>query len=517
MIKFQISKYNTSLWQYKNKKFIQGNNFIQPFESSYLESTFLSNEFTKVFIIRERNFQKNKNILFKEPTTIKKINTHQLNEVIIETNDSNLEFAIIIIDNENAITKLIKGSSNNVPIYYTKNSKCIHASWDINDLYYSLSANNVFNYHTLASHLSLDFNYTTSTIYNEINIVSERSEVIFNGFEKTKVNLPEPSPIYKERVIKPEVNVVEVFLSLLRKKLLIHGINSNNFICELSGGLDSAIVAITAAHINNNPIKTIGMILNGEMGEQQKRRRNELIEKFKIIDSPVCIDGFYPLKNDGETLSNGKVSIYDEIYHDALQYSLSSLSIASGAILTGIGGDELSLVYENQTSCDNLISPTKSSQNEIAPLPNPSITKSAIMSAQSRATVFLKNGLWPINPLCCPNIVKFCQYLPRKIKEKRKIHRSILTNYGMSDDYIYPNIRENFSEFYETAMKVNNKNNIINLIKKSQLHEMGYIDKEVLLKSFINYCEKNIDHNPLIYYVISSLEYNLKFIRSLNS
>lgn len=525
MLKLQISGYFKEPWECKNNKLVQGENFIHPFESPYLENVFLNDGFINVFITRERNFQEEKNTIFNNSQSIRKVDSLQLNELINNTKDSELEFIIVIINTQNEKTQLIKGISNNVPLYYINNSNLISASWDLNDLYRHLRLENIFNHRMLTSHLLLNFNYSNSTIYNDINILSERSEVTFNGFKST-IKLPEPYPVHKERTIKNEINIFEVFSSLLRRKLLIHGINLNNFICELSGGLDSAIVAIIAAQINDKPIKTVGMIFNGDMGNQQKNRRREIVEKFHMIDTPAYINGFYPLKNNGETLSNGKASIYDEIYHDALQYSLSLSTLDGGAVLTGIGGDELSIVYESLGTCDKPMLQEKlqnhpfviyNKLDEVVSLPHPPITRSAIMSAQARAPIFLKNGLWPINPLCCNQIVKFCQYLPKDTKENRKLHRDILNYHGISKHYIYPQIRENFSEFYETSIKVVNKKNIIKLIKKSQLHDMGYIDKKVLLKSFTEYCETNVDHNPLIYYIISSLEYNLKLIRSLHS
>lgn len=525
MLKLQISDYFKEPWERKNNKLVQHENFIEPFESPYVEHVFINDGFINVFIIREKNFRKEKNTIFNNSQSICKVDSLQLNELIKSTKDSDLEFIIIIIDSKNRQTRLIKGMSNNVPLYYITNSNLLCASWDLNDLYCHLRLKNIFNNKMLISHLLLNFKYSNSTIYNDINLLSERSEVVFDSFKST-IKLPDSYPVHKERLIKSEVNIFETFSSLLRRKLLIHGINLNNFICELSGGLDSAIVAIIAAQINDKPIKTIGMIFNGDMGNQQENRRREIIEKFNIIDTPAYINGLYPLINDGETLSNGKASIYDEIYHEALQYSLSLSPLDGGAVLTGIGGDELSIVYDSLEPCDKSMFQEKlqshpfvvyNKSDEMISLPLPPIARSAIISAQARAPIFLRNGLWPINPLCCNQIVKFCQYLPKTIKENRKLHRDVLNYHGVSKHYIYPQIRENFSEFYETSMKVVNMKNIRKLIKESQLHDMGYIDKKILLKSFTNYCETNVDDNPLIYYIISSLEYNLKLIRSLHS
>jgi asparagine synthase (glutamine-hydrolysing) len=232
-----------------------------------------------------------------------------------------------------------------------------------------------------------------------------------------------------------------------------------------------------------------------------------------------------PLFEDGKFLRNGIFSIYDEIYQDSVIEMIEcSLITDNAAVFTGVGGDELSLIYENiaTSTKDNsfnieaydFINDNSSILGSAdTDLPNANISLSAIRSAQSRSPVFLRKNLWPINPLCCPDLVRFCQYLPRKIKAEKSIHRKVLENNGLSKEFTHPKIRENFNYIYEEWLRKKSKNNILNLINNSKLHEMGYIDKRKLLEHYLMYSALGKSKLPaLFFYLFAALEYNLEFI-----
>jgi asparagine synthase (glutamine-hydrolysing) len=330
------------------------------------------------------------------------------------------------------------------------------------------------------------------------------------------------SLVFNERKLKDNINFIDPFYELILKniKLSLTGLTKKKFACELSGGLDSAIVALATTNVSNSSLKTFGMKLPNYVGEQQKERRDELINSFDFIDTFVEIEKYGPLNNDGYSIKYGLATLNDEIYHDALRFMTHNIANQGYAILTGLGGDELAKSFKTAKSTPNendYLNYKYINNHKLLPgiekskyLPFPAIYISMILASQSRSPVFLRQGIWPIEPLCDSNIIRFCQFLPEEIKKDKKIHRLLLSKHGVSNNFLYPKTRENFTEVFEHNIKHHNRKNILALMNKSKLHELGYINKEVFIESYDNYC---ISHetkiNPIVFYIIPAIEYTL--------
>ena len=522
MLKFKIHINNLDNdWKIEHNTWRNKESFLAPIQSIFIENSFLFSENKCVFIIREKDTT-NPNLPL--PNNSSKLTQQELDKLLLQLKEWNLELLILELDLVSRNITFSKGSSDKVANYYTIKEGFIYSSWEINDLLVHLDSE-IFNKAELLKTLVLMPQKGFDTIYNNIFLLSERS-MLSVSTKNSVIELPPSYPVYQERSVRNEKDIDNCFQEIIYNyiKKFVHKKNIS-LACELSGGLDSALIAVSLCRLPNTKISTLGMSLPGVIGDQQQNRRKEIINKFNLSDYSVYALDKGPLFEDGKFLRNGIFSIYDEIYQDSVIEMIEcSLITDNGAVFTGIGGDELSLIYENiETSAKdngfNIGAYDFINDRDLilassgADLPNANISLSAIRSAQSRSPVFLRKNLWPINPLCCPDLVKFCQYLPRKIKAKKGIHRKVLENNGLSKEFTYPKIRENFNYVYEECLRKKFKNNILNLINHSKLHEMGYIDKRKLLPHYLMYSALGKSKVPaLFFYLFAALEYNLEFI-----
>lgn len=122
-------------------------------------------------------------------------------------------------------------------------------------------------------------------------------------------------------------------------------------------------------------------------------------------------------------------------------------------IITGIGGDELAITsdYDDQTTpCGPKITqslffgdptPTHS-------IPKTFVSQSALAAAFVRARMFLHHDIWPKNPFIDPRVVQFCQMVPPEHKKNRLLNKLTLARAGLSDYFITPRFKENFSRVF---------------------------------------------------------------------
>jgi asparagine synthase (glutamine-hydrolysing) len=141
-------------------------------------------------------------------------------------------------------------------------------------------------------------------------------------------------------------------------------------------------------------------------------------------------------------------------------------AVAAGrVVLTGIGGDELM----------SLLPQEQSSQAIAAQAPAPSwlttrgrqlareaaggcghpstvVPETALLAAGCRAPTFLRHGVWPVNPLCTPELVRFCQWLPTHWRTRRRLQRERLARAGLDQTWLHPPRRENFAHVMRHAL-----------------------------------------------------------------
>ncbi|MDP8993737.1 MAG: asparagine synthase C-terminal domain-containing protein [Pseudomonadota bacterium] len=224
------------------------------------------------------------------------------------------------------------------------------------------------------------------------------------------------------------------FLRLLSRSMEPTLATSGFPLVEVSGGLDSACVAV-AAHSLRNGLTSYGIMLDGAVGTQQQRRRRELVELLGLTDFEFPVSPFAPFA----TLEDEQCAVtpFDEVYRLACLNAIDRIAERTGAnvdlLVTGIGGDELT--FENTF---------RREEWEV----RGSVCTSSIIAAACRADMFMRRGIWTSNPCIAQEVVDFGRALPKKMRQNRLLNILTLARSGLSDGFLFARYFENFLSIY---------------------------------------------------------------------
>jgi hypothetical protein len=277
------------------------------------------------------------------------------------------------------------------------------------------------------------------------------------GSDQIEFTTCTPVNFYEESPLAVGATLTSTFLDLIKAssvELLKHASVPT---VELSGGMDSSCVAI-ALRYTHGSWHSYGLIHRGNAGDQQLARRRELIDQLKTADtrvhSTVC-KPFTRLENP-PLAGDFVISPYDELYWDGIVEAFYSMPNGKpDVVFTGIGGDELTIttLFDDETApqkcCPNALQ-SLFFQNTppVAVAPQTFVSQSALASAFVRARIFLTHDIWPKNPLIDPAVVRFCQIVPPEHKRHRLLNRLTIAKAGLSDYFVNPRFKENFSRVF---------------------------------------------------------------------
>lgn len=227
--------------------------------------------------------------------------------------------------------------------------------------------------------------------------------------------------------LRDDARATDTFVNLISAAVRRPLARAGGAALEVSGGLDSSCVAVAASRVTSG-LRSYGAIQPGVVGSQQRRRRQELIKLLGLKDRATP-----PIKGSPtQWLEDPECQItpFDDLYRTPC---LAALDLhGSGTIdtvLSGIGGDELTKEY----------SPGRPDW-ELAGIPS----SSGSVAAASRADMFMRRGIWPVNPLVSVPVVNFCRALPLRLRSGRLLNVLSLARAGLSDGFLFPRYHEHF-------------------------------------------------------------------------
>ncbi len=526
-----------------------GTSFIQPFKNPVIEAFLIIGVYRRLVVVRERLTESSLSEHdFKDGYPELHVSQNEYDRLADNIKRWPLEFITVEIIQSQAkptiyTAELQAGEWGVAPVYLISTEDAIVCDWDITKLYSFISIDS-FDLIEAAFFLSGLNPYNSKTLFKCIRVLTERSKAILSR-KNCQINYPEPAPTVLPHALKDKNHAEvtrcyrEILSASLRRWSPIGG--DNNFACELSGGLDSANVTAIARTVFRYPVSTYGMLLDGEIGKQQSHRRQEFTQKFQTSDHIIDAIKFPPLLPGGSRLQRKTIGPYDEPYSEALE-SMLSVAVFNNhlIILTGIGGDEL--VLPDSFEIENLKKASESKQrlrirsllettsymtafaravcldDEISSqaAPKTIIPETALKASQTRAPVFLRKGIWPINPLCTPELVRYCHTLPPTWRAKKRLHRELLLENGISNGTVNPQLRENFSGLMTHAMSITSRSLIQKLFSNLLLSELGLIDGKKIKDEYDNYINNKSICTPGIFYDICVLELTIRCIAGEN-
>jgi asparagine synthase (glutamine-hydrolysing) len=305
--------------------------------------------------------------------------------------------------------------------------------------------------------------YGRQTLFDGIYRLTERTEMTWTS-SGLLWRMPEDSLTSVARPLERRDQVEDAYDSILQATLRRGiGVTADSACFEFSGGLDSANVVRAASAIWPKSIRTYGIIVPGQNGRQQRQRRLEFLSRGTCQDTPVEAAEARNLRR----WSEDKVfSPYDEPYAEALDLALVEAAQDRSVVVTGIGGDELMSLAPwekpksscTQSECTQKLMitmnapPLDARGDDQQRHPSTLVPEPALLAVLTRAPVFMRRGLWPVNPLCTPELQRFCSWLPADLRQEKRLHRALLCSWGMDDSWLTPPLRENFTGVMTTAL-----------------------------------------------------------------
>ncbi|WP_301173695.1 hypothetical protein [Actinomadura geliboluensis] len=97
---------------------------------------------------------------------------------------------------------------------------------------------------------------------------------------------------------------------------------------------------------------------------------------------------------------------------------------------------------------------------------------------------YMRRGLWPINPLAAPQIVRLAESLPAYWRTKKRLFRDRLTRLGFPREVVHPPLPENFQHILDLAMRRHGVTLLESLLDNgSRLVADGYLDEAELRRA----------------------------------
>ena len=461
----------------------------------------------------------------------------ELDHALAEARAWPLDFVELLMTRRDgaAEVRLRCGHWGTAPVYLLERNRVLYLDWDVRRLYSHLRTTNLNPGFAAQYLLGLDHPYSRRTIFPDIWMLTERATALWRPpFHRLKITYPPPEERARARRLKPGARVVETFREILSASMRRWLVSEDDLVgVELSGGLDSSIVAATAATIVRSKVRSYGMIMPGTISRYQRARRGEVVRHFGLLDRTLpCID-YPPFNPKSPRVRNLAVVLWSEFYEEAVGSMLSSaFSDGVRLIFTGMGGDELCSYqsgevdghpYADELTLDGSVEQEdsmRSSGNSPYPpfttavleeafeaydaliddAPQPLMETSSLESAAAVSTLYLNSGIWPVSPLCSPELVQFCRQLPLNWRHKRIIERKVLKSFGCSRTVAYPNPKhlEDFYGVMDFALRKASSGTITKLFRNSRLADQGLVDRDALIATYDRHRRKSSPYGDQI-------------------
>lgn len=417
-----------------------------------------------------------------------------------------LDFVSLVLTNNGrgCSAEVRAGQWGTAPVYLHVRSGVLRIDWDVAQLYPHLRSSTLNVQIAATMLLTLGQPYSRRTVFSEITMLTERAAAHWRApFDAVTVTYPSPLPHAHAGRLRGGADVAgtfrEILLASMRRR---RAADSDPIAIELSGGLDSSIVASTASLLPSPIVRSYGMIMPGRAGAYQQQRRNEVVSRSNLHDrSFACIE-YPPFGPRGLRASAVGVVPWEEFYTEPTA-QLLSMARADGlhAIYTGIGGDELCsyqagepiqrVSYNSRSNFPEFATAEitaifRDAAERIDTAPQALTYTSVLESCAAASPLYLRNGIWPISPLSTPELVEFCRRLPWEWRHKRAISRRVLGSFGYSRRLTHPRRAhlENFLDVMDYALRDAASALIESLFAESRLESQGLIDGRRFIESY---------------------------------
>lgn len=384
-----------------------------------------------------------------------------------------------------------------------------------------------------------DSSYSSATLVSEIQMHTERSRMVWDPAADGRPALSVEYPVGVDpplpRRLKPGADPPAAFWEILTSSLRrwLEGY-PEGVVVEVSGGLDSAVVAAAASSVAGQPVRSCGIALAGASREDERARRSVVARLFGLEDREVDILDWLPFAPDTCRIAGGPVVPWEECYYEAADAMLAAATGAGGTlVLTGLGGDELCGRRPGERPAparggDNggpaspwlavpafLSADTRAAYDEtrgrLARAPHPLAAISVPECIAIGSAMYMRRGTWAVHPLATPQLVQFCAQLPREWRSGRRVERTLLSRLGLPRQLTHPAVRDDFMPALAAAFRHRARPAVDRLFSSPRLADLGLVDRDRLVAHYAAWCAEGSDvDGAMPLYAAAALELTVR-------
>jgi hypothetical protein len=503
-------------WSWADDRWISGESWIKPVINPALEWQLVHDDQAACAVIRERRHSPvdSASRADAEPMSIL---SH------LEATDVPNVWAgeFTRIDMRPGGLQITAGSSGTAPLYLTTIKGALIGSWNLPDLRPYIDHDKLLG-RALARSLTRQHRYSSDTLFEGVKRLTERAVATFSE-SGLAIRYPEPAEhVLQARILRPRVDVIGAFHDLLTHVVTQTAALPGDVGIELSGGADSANVALVLSARRDDLIRSYGLIMDGPSGESQRHRRSAMARKFGFRDQEISARDHPPFAIGGvRTLGapHDPVAAHYREAFDALRDAASANQTL--VMFTGLGGDEVNAPLAKERvipirppglvpwlgpQARAALKDVNENLAPVAPIPLPTLMAFALHNP-----AYLQVGIWPVAPLADHQIVRFAEQLPLELRRGKALFRQRLRRAGFSADVADPPQPENFTELMQAGLRTFGLSLLRDMLRGSMLVDMGYLDHRALARAYEE--ALNSDRVPSLLCDVIKIEIGLRSLQ----
>jgi asparagine synthase (glutamine-hydrolysing) len=278
---------------------------------------------------------------------------------------------------------------------------------------------------------------------------------------------------------------------------------------ELSGGIDSAVVATAVSQHVATPPTSFGLIVDAPGDTLQVDRRNEIVRGLSLRDISFRADDHLPFVSGGARALDRPHYADGDVYREAFDVLRSCARDAGvDVVFTGFGGDELMSLRSAERLHPRPMPDlppwlSERSRDALAEIetniaPTSPIAVPTLMAFAARNPAYLHFGLWPVAPLSSPDLLRFTESLPVEWRQHKTLLRRYLQQSRFSKNVTHPTTMESFDITMNSALRRHGPEMLSAMLDSSILVEQGFVDRRELARQYANLVAGE-DGSPLLY------------------
>ncbi len=519
MLELRVARADlTRRWQVADGAVRFGASRIEPFRHKMLETCVLQGPERSALLVRERG---------RRPLRDKQLGAADFRRETRAAASWPLQYCLLIIDHARARLTLRQGRWGVAPVYLVDGGETLHGHWDPASLYPLLERVDL----ALAARFlaTFDMPYARATLFPDLCLLTAEAEAAWGAGGRLRIAYPPPQRPPVPRRLRADAAPAATALAMLEQSIARWLHDDVGYGSELSAGLDSSLVSIALGRQRPN-LRTFGLMLDDAPG--QDRRRRELIAAFGFRDTALELRDWLPLAPDSPRWAGSGAVPWEETYAEAVN-ALLARAAGQGveAMFTGFGGDELCPLYateppppaelaergpacEAESRPDFLDRPALAAMRARRPdrAPNAVVDASAIESAAFGSALYLRHGIWPIHPLCTPELARFCNSLPWDCRAGRAVERAMLRQLGCPASVWDASSQDSFLLSLASSLRDHARDRLRELFAAPRLAQLGLVEPERLRAAFADWCAGGEDEAAIPFYSAAILELALQRI-----